>query len=139
MPRELKRGFIREFCTYAEETEVPSIFAMWSAISAISAVLGRKCFVPLGHYKVHPNMYIVLVAGSARCHKSTAIDMAEKLIRGLDEPLNILSQKMTPEALIHSLSESPDLINGSLITETAEGIAIVDELSTLIDKNSFQK
>jgi hypothetical protein len=81
-------------------------------------------------------MYIVLVAGSAKCRKSTAINQAYDFISKVEPKIKILSQKMTPEALIGSLSGMTGKDTTTVISE-AEGIAIVDELSTLIDKNAF--
>ena len=137
--RQLENGFLKEYVSFhSDETEVPSIFSLWGGICCISSALGRSCWVNMGHFKIYPNLYVVLVAGSARCHKSTAINMATKMIKGLDPPLNILSNKMTPEALIHSLTECANEYNGSIVMERSEGTAMVSELSTLIDRNSFQ-
>jgi hypothetical protein len=137
MTRRLNEGIIQAICKYAEETEVPSIFALWSGIAAISAMLGRRCSIDYGHISVFPNLYIVLVAGSARCRKSTAINICDKFIRKVSNPPNMLSQKMTPEALIEALSSGNKMEEGNVILQ-AEGIAVVDELSTLIDKNAFK-
>ncbi len=137
--RQLENGFLKEYCAFhSNATEVPSIFSLWGGICCISTVLGRGCWVNMGHFKIHPNLYIVLVAGSARCHKSTAIGMANKVLLSVDPPVNLLSQKGTPEALIQSLTESASEFEGSVITERSEGLALVTELSTLIDRNSFQ-
>ncbi len=56
----------------------------------------------------------------------------------LEPSINFLQQKGTPEALIQGLNECPNEYNGSIIIERSEGIAVVSELSTLIDRNSFQ-
>jgi len=134
--RKLKNGILQGFLDITKEsTEIPEVFAIWAGISTVSAVLKRNAFIDLGHFTVFPNTYIVLVAGSARCRKSTSIEMAASFIKNVKPGVKIMSQRMTPEALISSLSGHS--AEGNSLISTAEGILIVDELSTLIDKNAF--
>jgi len=131
------KDLIDAFVQYSQHTEVPTLFAKWIAVSAISGSLSRDCFIDQGFFTVYPNMYIVLVAGSARCRKSTAIGMAEDFMRQVRPEINLLSQKMTPEALIAALSGySADGTDKAL--NCATGTIIVDELSVFIDKNAFK-
>jgi hypothetical protein len=81
-------------------------------------------------------MYIVLVAGSAKCRKSTAINLATKFIREVSPEIKILSQKMTPEAMISALA-GVTVREGVPTVEEAVGSFINDELSTLIDRGTF--
>lgn len=137
MARKLPSGIINAFCEYTKDTEIPTIFSLWAAISAVSSALGRDCFVDRGYFTVYPNLYIVLVAGSASCKKSSTIVTAYNLIKGVEPKIHILSQKMTPEALIGSLSGMVAK-ESTLILDEAVGILIVDELLTLIDRNAFK-
>ena len=137
MTRRLKNGIILSFCELCKNTEVPEIFANWSIISCISACLERRCSIDQGHFTVYPNLYIVLVAGSAG-RKSVSIIMTKKLSRRVMPCLHLLSQKSSPEALIGDLSGTLVACEDkSIIKENACGFAIVDELSTLIDKKAF--
>lgn len=139
MKRKLPSGILQGITDYCKDTEVPSIFALWAGISTISATLGRDCFVSQGHFVVYPNMYVVLVAGSAKCRKSTSINIASRFIESVRPKIKTLSQKMTPEALIGTLSGQLGGDEGStIITAHAEGIAVVDELATMIDANAFK-
>ena len=139
MKRKLPSGILQGVTEYCKDTEVPSIFALWAGISTISATLGRDCFVSQGHFVVYPNTYIVLVAGSAKCRKSTSINIASRFVESVSPKIKTLSQKMTPEALIGSLSGMMGGEEGStIITAHAEGIAIVDEMATMIDSNAFK-
>ncbi len=139
MPRRLKEGIINAFHRYAEypNTEIPGLFVLWTAISTVASVLGRDCFIDQGYFVVYPNLYIVLVAGSAWCKKSTAIMLSYNALKSMSNYVNILSQKMTPEALIGALSNLEAKDAKTIVTD-ASGVAIVDELSTLIDMNSFK-
>lgn len=135
MTRHLKSGIIPSLCKYSEETEVPSLFALWSGVVAVAAVLGRSCCIDFGHQTIYPNLYVVLVAGSAKCRKSTAVTFSNLLLREVVPPVNMLSQKMTPEALIESLAGQSKVDVDRVIMQ-AEGVAIADELTTLIDRNA---
>jgi len=135
MNRKIKDGIIFALCKYCEETEIPSIFALWTGICTISAALGRRCFIDFGYKNIYPNIYVVLVAQSAGCRKSSAVEQAENLLKTLESKVNLLSQKTTPEALIEALSCRTKIENGNVI-HCAEGTAIADELTTLIDRNS---
>jgi len=136
MPRKCSEGVVKEFCKYCQETEVPSTFALWTGIFAISETLGRDCFIDQGHFTVYPNLYIVLVAGSAKCRKSTAINIATDFLKLVRPEVKILSQKLTPEAMISALSETT-IKDKTKVVEEAVGCFINDELSTLIDRNTF--
>ncbi|MHA2068623.1 MAG: hypothetical protein ACXABY_30030, partial [Candidatus Thorarchaeota archaeon] len=135
MSRMCKSGIIEEVCKYCEETEIPSTFALWTSIFMVNEALGRDCFIDQGHFTVYPNMYVVLVAGSAKCRKSTSINIATKFLRQVVPEIKILSQKMTPEAMISALSGRKK--EDSQIIEEAVGCFINDELSTLIDRGTF--
>lgn len=137
MSRKLPDGILKAMAEYTKDTEVPALFSLWVGISTISGCLGRDCFVDFGHFVVYPNMYVVLVAGSARCRKSTSISVGRKFIDAVNPPIKLLSQKMTPEALIGALS-GMTVEEDSKILNEADGMFIVDELSTLIDKNAFK-
>lgn len=137
MTRRLNEGIIKAFCKYVEDTEIPPVFAIWTAISTVSSALGRDCFIDQGHFVIYPNLYLVLVAGSAICRKSSAIMSGFGFIKKIKPAVHILSQKMTPEALIGSLSGMTAKDGANLIDE-AVGILVVDELSTLVDKNAFK-
>lgn len=134
MSRKLPGGLIEEICLYYQETEVPGAFALWSGLFAVSACMGRNCFIDQGHFTVYPNLYVVLTAGSGVCRKSTAINIVSDLVDRVDPPITILSQRITPEELIGTLSKRSNQEN--IIVEESVGYFIADEVSTLIDKTT---
>lgn len=132
-----RSNFLKEFVKLAEYTEIPDIFALWSGVSAVSCVLGRQTWIDMGTYVLYPNLYVVLVAGSGRCRKSTAVGLAKKLLRRLEPSPNILAQKMTTEALIEALQIVEQEDSSRLLAKSSTGFLVVDELSTLLNKNSY--
>lgn len=137
MSRKLEKDILSEWVAYTNETEVPDIFAVWVAMATIAACLGRSVWVDMGHLTFYPNLYVLLVAGSARCRKSTAINMGKKILSKVKPTVMTYSQKMSPEAFIKRLS-CIDMISETKIGPTAEGIIIADELSTLVDRRAFE-
>lgn len=135
--RQLKKGILHALTRYTDNLETSIIFTMWTGVSAISAALGRDCCLDLGYFTIYPNMYIVLAAGSAKCRKSTAIRIAAKFIKNCEPKIKVLSQKTTAEGIIGNLSGTNVKEENTLVNE-ADGILIVDEMVTLIDKNAFK-
>lgn len=138
MPRKCSSGLIEEICKFYEETEVPDAFALWCAIFAVNACLKRDCFIDQGHFTIYPNLYINLTAGSGVCRKSTAAYIIVDFLREIDPPINILSQRITPQELIGTLAQKT-IKDKTVIVEEAVGCFIADELSTLIDKSNEMK
>ncbi len=138
MPRKCSSGLIEEICKFYENTEVPAVFALWSAIFAVNACLKRDCFIDQGHFTVYPNLYINLTAGSGVCRKSTAAYVLTDLLHEVNPAINILSQRITPQELIGTLSKK-NIKDKTIILNEAVGCFIADELSTLIDKSNEMK
>jgi hypothetical protein len=72
--------FFKEYFRYIGESESPSIYHRWTAISIIGALLGRNVWLPFGKGEIYPNQYIMLM-GSAGARKGTAMSPGGKLLR----------------------------------------------------------
>ena len=104
--RQCKPSWIDEYINYTSEQESPKSFHQWVALGVLGAAIGRNVWIPRVMYTIFPNLFIVLVAGSAKCRKSVSLGIGEKMIKSLKEPPMVFSQKITAEALIQSLQES---------------------------------
>jgi len=89
--------------TFTEKQESPDIFHAWACIATIISALGRNVCIDFRTYKVFPNEYIVLIAGSAKCRKSQALTLGTDVLFDLEDPPAISSQKITHESLIEFL------------------------------------
>lgn len=74
-----KHKFLSTYLSYVEETESPRLFHCWSALSGISAALGRRVWFPFGIENIYPNMFVVLV-GPSGAKKSTALKMMRRIL-----------------------------------------------------------
>lgn len=73
-------GFMQDYLWYASGDECPTPYKIWSGYSLLGAVLGRKVWTFHGDYfMVLPNLYVCLV-GDAGSGKSTAKNVAKKII-----------------------------------------------------------
>lgn len=72
--------FFSEYMQYAGhgESETPAVFHRWAAVSVISALLGRQCWIKFGHQEIYPNQYILLM-GPPASRKGTAMGIAKRL------------------------------------------------------------
>lgn len=77
-------------------------FIFWSAATAVSTVLKRNVYVGRGTYRLHPNLYTILV-GRPGIGKGTAIKPAVKLMAEA-KVSNTLSGRITIEYVLERLS-----------------------------------
>lgn len=74
-------SFFEDYFEYVGESEAPTIYHRWCAISIIGAILCRRVWFPFGHGKIYPNQYLMLM-GSPGTRKGTAIGISTKLLKG---------------------------------------------------------
>src|SRR5262249_47457083 len=106
-------GFLRTFDAFADEqTDAPAVYRPFTALSVLSAVVGRRVTAPwFGHADLVPNVYTCLLGASSFAHKTTMITMAERLIRRV-RPERLLPDEFTPEKFLGLLSVSPEAFLG---------------------------
>lgn len=87
--------FIELYLKYTAETEPPTIYHRWCAITAIGALLGRNRYIKFGHSRIFPNVYCMFI-GEAGSRKSTAIKLTKKLL--IEAEYETFSTNKTSEA-----------------------------------------
>lgn len=80
MALEFNSKFLNDYMGMVEETESPRLFHVWSALSGMSACLGRRCWLPFGPMTIFPNQFVVLV-GTPGTRKSTAMSIMKRQLR----------------------------------------------------------
>jgi hypothetical protein len=100
-------------------------------LSLISAVLKRSVWIPRIKYTLYPNLFVILVAGSAKCRKSVALGIGKDILYHLKEPPVIFAQKITTEALIETLEESKK-------EECCHGLILASELSVFLGGDAIK-
>lgn len=96
--------WIDGFMLLSEESEPPTLFRKWTAISTIASALQRKCRVDIGiSLTFYPNFYIVLVGPSAT-GKGTAMKYAYDIIEQIPA-IHLSSQATSLQALIRRMKD----------------------------------
>ena len=72
--------FITTYLDYTRQTECPTFFHRWCAVTSLAAYLGRRPYFRFGHFTLHPNLYVMLI-GSPGTKKSSAIKIGAKLLK----------------------------------------------------------
>src|SRR3972149_5376742 len=99
----LKQGWLTNYLDYVKLQESPIEFHFWVGVCLIGATLKRNVwFNKQDYYSVFPSQFVILVAKSGACKKSTAINIGVDILREIDY-VNIMPEKATPEALLEGM------------------------------------
>lgn len=129
LPRE---NWLYQYLAFTNSLESPSSFHIWTGLSTISSVLNRRVWMPRDTgSNLFPNQYIIIVAESAFCRKSTAIEKAKDSFFTDEFLVNIVQDSMTPQMLTKELCRE-DMINPNF------ALIFVTELATFFGADSFK-
>jgi len=133
------KDWLASYIEYTEQSESPNSFHIWSGLSAIASCIQRKVWMNMGHFKVFPNMYVVLV-GPPGCRKNSAINIAIGLLEGIPE-VKYSADAITRQALTQFMKASEQQIEGVLKDKpyTHTSVTIISkELSVFIGNNNIE-
>jgi len=130
--------------TLTPKGEAPERFYFWSGVSTIAGVLRRRVFIDEGHFKHHPNFYIVLVGPPGLVKKSTTINIGANLLNTIPNVI-LGADCATWQAFVEEVAAAQDLFASgdvavtNLVDQThsvtcALTLAI-SELGTFFDPN----
>ena len=138
MSRIIDGDWIDVYLKYAENTESPTSYHVWTAISCIAGALQRKCYMTWGLETIYPNMYVILVGSAGRTRKSLAINIGQDLFRDLELPM--ASESITPQALLVKMKKAEtNWIDNAGLTHLHSSItAFSKELVTLLGERDFK-
>jgi hypothetical protein len=133
-----EKGWLRDYVSYTSWSEAPAAFHFFTACSVLGAAIGRKAWFSKGYYRVYPNHQIILVAPTGKCRKTSALNLGIRLLQGLDG-INIVADKITPEALATALSATPVQQGKILAQRAAEGVIYAPELAVFLGKQKYNE
>ena len=143
IPKRKLKNWLKSYIEWTSKSEPPEDFHFWCGVSALSTALGRGVKLDRGHYTLYPNTYIVLIAGSSKCRKSTAVRMSRMMIRDLElrNKIKVVKNSITPEEFIRVMGEEaivslPDS-SDMLVEKGSEALLFAPELTTLINEKAF--
>lgn len=135
MARKSPYGWLQTYRKYVHKQESPDIFHFWIGMSMISATLKRNIWIDQNAYTIYPNQYVILVAESASCRKSVAMELGLDLLLA-NKDIRAVHERTTVEGLT-------DLMNRATVSPTGkirpDGSVLLhaDELSNMFSRASY--
>ncbi|GEM_PF-6923483 len=125
----MSASFLDMYLKYTAKQESPAEFHLFTAMTIVGAAMGRKCWLNRGYYKLFPNFFTILVAGSARCRKSTAIGIGVDLLKAVPTTM-VVKGKTTPERFLKDIEPAAN-------TEALNILVHSSELSVFLTKQQY--
>jgi len=125
--------WLSRYLRMTERQEAPELFHLWVGVSCISAALQRRVWMNRGFYRLYPNFYIILVAPSGRCRKTTAADIGVGMLR--DAGIHVISEKITAAGLLQHLGDQIVVTKHGAEGE-ARAFIYAGELSVFLGKDA---
>ena len=133
MPDRLTADWLASYLELTANLEAPEATHLWTALVLISAATRRKIYLDMNYGKIYPNLYVIMVAESARARKSTAMDFGHDLLVETFPDIRIMQDSMTSQGLIKSLNHKVSIIKGDKIEEELRSDVTIfaDEIANL--------
>lgn len=134
------QGWIGDYLRYTDRHEAPDLFHFWVGVSVLHAAIRRSVYFEHGYYHIFPNCYIILVAPPGVCKKSTATNIGVEILQEVSD-VTIVREKITPEALISTLSKKVVIAAkaGVNITPTATAFIHAPELAVFLGRETYNE
>ena len=136
--RRLKDGWLQAYLQYTSGQESPPKFHFFAGLSVLSGAIRRHVYLDRGYYVLYPNIYVVLVAGSAICRKSTACNIAVDLLRSLTTKHIFHGQASTQGLLDFMTTIKDHYCQGALVRDMSPFV-YSDELYVLLSGQDYTK
>jgi hypothetical protein len=144
-----KQGWLRDYVNFTIGSEAPGAFHFMVGAAILGATLGRKVWFNKGYYRIYPTLQILIVAPTGKCRKSSSISIGIKTLQEFSKfpnrEVNIISDKVTPEALVTSLDYRPevkiDVERGAVTSESKDAVAVIvaSELAVMLGKQKYNE
>lgn len=131
MPREVD-DWLEGYLEYTENSEPPTSYHTWAALSLIAGALQRKVHLVWGFERIYPNMFVVLVGPAGRARKGVALGIAKSML--VDVPgVSVAPESSSREAVIlamkRAISNYSDPVDGRVkmhcsLTAFSEELAV---------------
>lgn len=148
-------NFIENYLEYYKNTEPPTIYHRWGALTGIAALLGRQAWISHFDTKIFPNLYVMLV-GESGTRKGTVVKNIKKFLSQV-EYKKFSSNKTTKEKFLLDLegreeddedsdldvkknAKNPtmrELFGKELSLEPAEMFIVVDEFNVFLGQGNM--
>jgi hypothetical protein len=98
-------GWLADYIEKTKEAEPPTVFHFFCAATVLGTLTERKVWISRGHYRIFPNLNVILIAPTGKARKSSAINISKDIIMEAGFSKLVLGQT-TPEAFIMALGST---------------------------------
>ncbi len=99
----LLNDWIATYIEYMKDTEFPTSYHIWNAISCVAGTLQRRVYMPWGRQTIYPNMYIFLI-GSSGLGKGESMRPAIDIFSSIGN-VNVAPDSVTIEELVRLMGD----------------------------------
>ena len=134
----MENNWLAGYKTYTESTESPRVMHFWAGISTLVSVMRRNYYIPFGHIKIFPYMYIILIGPAGVVQKSTTLSFSTNL---LDKVNNVFlaPDATSPQKLLLCLEDSKLNITNGMTTEVSHCLTIAaSEFASIISGPDYE-
>ena len=132
--------YITRYLQYTEQSEPPTSYHLWCALSLLAAALQRRVYLRMGFETIYPNLYIVLVGPAGRARKGVALGIAKDLLKKVPGISIAPESTSGREAIIQALKRSRanhELDDGA-VRYHCSLTAISEELSVFLGQGDIK-
>jgi hypothetical protein len=115
-------NWIESYMKYVSDSESPTLFHKWAAVSTIASTTTRFTYITLGQWTFYLNFFILLVAPPGVCRKGDAINISRDLIRDYNH-IHLACESLTREYLLNLFASSREYFINTLQKKMNKGDA----------------
>jgi len=137
------KGWLGNYLRFTNSLETCPRFRFFTACCVLGAAINNKVWVQRGDEgllpKLMPNIWIMILAPPYKGHKTSTINMAVNCLIQTFGDVRILSDKLTPEAVVHALAAPPGKGADSIRIgpRDATGLLKAPEMSVIFGKQQY--
>ena len=131
--KRLVNDWLAGYLEFTAEQEAPESIHLWTGMMVLASAVRRKIYIEHEYYTIYPNLYIIIVAESAKVRKSTAMHIGMKLLMDAIPDVRIMRDSMTSQGLVRSLNHKVSVVKGDLVAEELRSDVTIfaDEVANL--------
>jgi hypothetical protein len=138
-------GYFGDYLEYTLNSEGPLDYHFFTAAAMLGAACKRNFAFNFGHSVIWPSLWIVLLAPSGSCRKTSTINIGTRILRTLPD-VNFITTSATPEALVEQLKPEVgaglyDEMSGTIDFHhtNSQGIIAAPELGVFLGKQQYNE
>jgi len=114
--------FISQFINYTRDYESPTSFWRWAAYATVAATLRNNVYFEHGLRRTYPNLYVVLLADSAKYRKSGPFGPITSLLKEM-KSTKVIVGRTSVQSILDELSQNSGGLKGGSCLLCAEEMA----------------